>query len=277
MSWFGATRSSKNTPQPPKAGYTLAFYDDFTTFTGDAAGTTSWQTLYMSGIRNNAGNVELEYYVDKSVEPGLTVNPGYQPFSIVDGTCLRITGTPTSLTGSNGQGFNYNSGFINSSTIFFMQYGYFEMKAMLPTTQGTWPAFWMMAEAGGWPPEIDVMEVLGNSPTTLYTTVHFGTSGSPQQTGQPNTVANTSTGFHVYGVDWDPTNITWYFDGGQVFQVATPTGLNVPMFMMANLAIGGTFPGNPDGTTVLPANFDIDWIRVWKNASSTGEGGLRAL
>ena len=52
-----------------------------------------------------------------------------------------------------------------------------------------------------------------------------------------------TTGFHTYGVDWEPDTITWYFDGQKVFQTATPIDLNKPMYMIADLAVGGYCPG----------------------------------
>jgi Ca2+-binding RTX toxin-like protein len=76
-------------------------------------------------------------------------------------------------------------------------------------------------------------------------------------------VADTSAGFHTYGVDWEPDFITWYVDGQQVFQTATPADMNKPMYMIANLAVGGDWPGSPDGSTTFPATMQIDYIRAY--------------
>src|SRR6202030_3710079 len=94
--------------------------------------------------------------------------------------------------------YQYTSGEINTYHSFSQLYGYFEMRAELPAGQGYWPAFWLLPANGSWPPEIDAMEVLGNDPTTLYTTVHTNSTGTHTSSGIGTIVANTSTGFHTY-------------------------------------------------------------------------------
>jgi len=43
----------------------------------------------------------------------------------------------------------------------------------------------------------------------------------------------------------------------------------LPMYILANLAVGGTWPGAPDSTTTFPSYLDIQSIKVWQSASST--------
>lgn len=253
---------------PPLAGFTIAFDDEFTSFNGDATGSNGWMTQYNFG-RNNPGTGESQCYMDSSV--------GVNPYSIVAGglqiqAALATTATPCGSTGS----FPYTSGLIQSSTSFFMEYGYFEMRALLPGGgQGYWPAFWMLAEGGGFPPEIDEMENLGNNMTTIYQNVHFGTSS---QTGPaPVTVTDASMNYHTYAVDWEPTLITFYVDGVQTNQYSTPADMHQTMYVLVDLAIGGSFPGNPDGTTTFPSNMIVKYVRAWKGPNSTGEGGSKAL
>lgn len=260
---------------PPLPGFTLAFDDEFTSFNGNASGTNGWMTTYASGNRTNTGNAELECYMDSSV--------GVNPYSIT-ANGLQIQGALASTATPCGTlaAYPYTSGMINSSTTFYMEYGYFEMRALLPGGgKGYWPAFWMQKEVFGgatvWPPEIDEMENLGNVMTTIYQNIHY-VSGGNQQTGPAAvTVTDASANWHTYAVDWEPTLVTFYVDGVQTNQYSTPAGLNVQMYMMANLAIGGTWPGSPDGTTVFPSSMTIRYIRAWKGPNSTGEGGTKAL
>jgi beta-glucanase (GH16 family) len=65
------------------------------------------------------------------------------------------------------------------------------------------------------------------------------------------------------GTLWEPDRITWYLDGQAVYTV-TGDIPDQPFFLQANLAIGGSWPGPPDGETPFPASFDIDYIRVYQ-------------
>lgn len=265
------------TPAAPFSGYQLKFFDDFVAFSGSPAGTNDWSTTYLPDqdrtLGNGQGTFEQQCYIDTSVAPFIS------PFSIVNGTILRITASKASVTGANSLGVPYNSGVITSATTFNMQYGYFEIRAKLPAGQGLWSAGWARLPGGYTAAtEIDGFEMLGNAPTVIDQNVHFGTIGSPQQLG-PNsaTGADSSAAYQTYGWDWDPTHITFYINRVQTVQYATPVGFNVPMCLIVDFAVGGTFPGNPDGTTVFPAFLDIDYCAVWANASSTNISGTRAI
>jgi Ca2+-binding RTX toxin-like protein len=93
--------------------------------------------------------------------------------------------------------------------------------------------------------------------------VHSKSTGSLVSTSKKTTVPDLSADFHTYGVDWQADKITWYFDGEPIFQAATPPDMHLPMYMQANLAVGGDWPGSPDATTKFPAELCIDYIRAW--------------
>jgi beta-glucanase (GH16 family) len=267
-----STTSTSAAATPPVAGYVLKFDDEFTSFNGNASGTNGWMTQYpwRGGTRTNNPGLEVEYDSDSSV--------GVNPFSIVNGV-LQIQATQASSTGANAAGLPYNSGAIASSNSFRMQYGYFEMRAQMPPGAGLWPAFWLVPTNLSWPPEIDVLEQLG-VPTVIHETLHFtDSSGADAQESVPATVADTTTGFHTYGVDWEPGTVTMYFDGVQTAQWATPSDMNQPMYMIINLAIGGeagVWAGVPNGSTVFPANMLIDYVRAYASPNSTNIGGSLA-
>lgn len=279
MAWSVKYDPSIGSPIAPFSGYVLKFFDGFTSFVGDPnGGGLDWSTCYQpSGNRTNAGNSELEYYGDSA--------NGVNPFSIANGG-LRITGSSAAVTGINPDLLPYNSGLISTASVtrspgtFGMQYGYFAMRAKFMAGKAFWPAFWLVLPGGFTAAtELDIVEYLGQVPTTIYQSVHWGPSGSPSQTVNTATITDGSANYHEYSVDWDPTNITWYVDRVQTNQVPTPVGFNVPMVINANFAIGGSpgFAGTPDGTTIVPANMDIDYIAVWANASSTNISGSRVI
>jgi len=225
-----------------------------------------------------AGNGEQQWYINANYAPTGAV----KPWSASDGV-LTITAQPADASIkpliNNAE---YTSGMINTWHSFSQQYGYFEIRADLPQGQGLWPAFWLLPQDGSWPPELDVFEVLGNDPNQLYTTVHTNETGTHTKSGQGETVADTSNGYHTYGVDWEADKITFFYDGRQVFQTATPADMHKPMYMIANLAVGGYWPGNADGSTPWPAEMKIDYVRAWDSNPytdgdpSTGGGAASA-
>ena len=70
-------------------------------------------------------------------------------------------------------------------------------------------------------------------------------------------------------MDWQADYITYYFDGNEVWKTATPADLNEPMYMIANLAVGGYWPGMVDSTTPFPAEMKIDYIRAYSDKGVT--------
>jgi beta-glucanase (GH16 family) len=38
------------------------------------------------------------------------------------------------------------------------------------------------------------------------------------------------------------------------------------MYLLANVAVGGNWPGAPDATTAFPARMSIDYIRAYRFA-----------
>jgi len=249
----------------------LTFNDEFNSLSLWNGSSGTWATSFWYQDANSngatlAGNGEKEWYINANYAGTSSVTP----WTVSNGV-LDIRAAPASAAiSSQINGYQYTSGEVNTYHSFSQTYGYFEMKAELPAGQGLWPAFWLLPKDGSWPPELDVMEVLGKDPGTLYTTVHTSESGAHTQSSIGTSVANTASGYHTYGVDWEADKITFYFDGKQVFQTDTPADMHKPMFMLANLAVGGGWPGDPDATTPWPADMKIDYIRAWDSNPYAG-------
>lgn len=146
----------------------------------------------------------------------------------------------------------------------------------MPRGQGMWPAFWMLgADFGqvGWPAsgEIDIMENVGFEPSTVHGTLHGPGYSGGNGIGAGYTLPGGeqfADDFHTFAVDWAPDRISWSVDG-QVYQTRTPadTGgnpwvFNKPFFLILNLAVGGDWPGPPDGNTTFPQELVVDYVRV---------------
>lgn len=228
----------------------------------------TWATDFWYDQLNGNGNTlenngEQEWYINSNCP--LTL--GVKPWKVANGI-LTITGKHANKSVQPLiNNYKYTSGELNSYHSFSQLYGYFKMRAKLPTAQGTsqgmWPAFWMLPEDGSWPPEIDIMEALGNDPTHYYASLHWGTADNEQSAGPKIEVPDTSADFHTYAVDWEADYITFYFDGTQVWRHKTPAEMRKPMYIEVNLAMGGYWPGNVDKTTVLPGHMQVDWIHAY--------------
>ena len=241
----------------------VAFSDDFKTFRpyGEPGGI--WRTTYGDGTqlgldrRSLPTNGELELYVDPQLADAQG-RIGIDPFRVRDGH-LEIVATPTppALLGRLNH-YAYVSGLISSQPSFAQTYGYFEMRAKLPGGAGIWPAFWLLPSDLSWPPEIDVVEAVGD-PSHVYSTVH--STVQPTQGVEAHVTPNA---FHTYAVSWDPARIIWYVDERKIGEEKTPADLHKPMYMIANLAVGGDWPGAPDSSTVFPSTLAIEFIRAYR-------------
>lgn len=240
----------------------LTFSDEFNTLNLWNGQTGTWST---SDSWDNAagytlsGNGEQQWYLNDQYAPTQAVKPWTVSNGVLDITASAATPDIKPLIHDQ----NYTSGQINTFHSFSQTYGYFEMKAELPSGAGLWPAFWLLPKDQSWPPELDVMEQLGQDPNKFYATVHSAASGDHTQVSTPISTSDLTTGFHTYGVDWEADNIAWYLDGKQVFEAATPADLHSPMYMIANLAVGGYWPGSPTSAGEFPATMQIDYIHAY--------------
>ncbi len=243
----------------------LTFSEAFDTFRPWRGRSGVWRTTFGDGThlgldrRSLPPNGELQLYVDPDIA-GPRGSLELNPFSLRDGV-LEITAAPTpSELKPLLNDYAYMSGVITTQPSFSQTYGYFEMRAKLPRGKGLWPAFWLLPLDQSWPPEIDVMESIGD-PSQVYVTTHSKTT---KAAGFEPRVSGDA--FHVFAVSWDADNVIWYIDGKPVGRHATPADMHKPMYMLANLAVGGNWPGSPDASTRFPATYQIDYIRAYRFA-----------
>ncbi|OLB78753.1 MAG: 1,3-beta-glucanase [Actinobacteria bacterium 13_2_20CM_2_71_6] len=181
----------------------------------------------------------------------------------------------------------YTSARLNTAGRFTQQYGHVEARIKLPRGQGIWPAFWALGDnigSVGWPAsgEIDIMENVGREPGTNHGSLH----GPGYSGGNPLTGTYTLPGgqafaddFHTFAIDWAPNLVTFSVDGNQ-YESHTPSDThgnpwvyNHPFFLILNVAVGGSFPGSPDGSTSFPQQMVVDYVHVFAQGSGGGGGG----
>ncbi|HEY3694278.1 Calx-beta domain-containing protein [Phenylobacterium sp.] len=243
----------------------LTFSDEFNNLSlwNGSAGT--WYTNYYFGadIATFPSNGELQWYINDNTANTSSVNPWTVSSGVLSLTAAKTD--PAIKPYINN--YDYTSGVLTTQFSYSQTYGYFEISAKLPKGDGLWPAFWLLpSQAGAWRPEIDVMEVLGKDPTSLWQFSHPADTSYDRSFNTK--VPDMSAGFHRYGVDWEADKITYYFDGQVTGVAPTAPEMNSPMYMILNLAVGGSWGGPPTASTVFPANYQIDYIRAYQ--ASTG-------
>lgn len=252
------------TATPSRPGWTLSWNDEFNAADGSPADSSKW-VLETGG--NGWGNQELEYYTARPEN-------AYQ-----QGGNLVIKVLQEKYTGSDGVSRDYTSARLKTLGRFSQKYGRFEARIKIPYGQGIWPAFWMMGDdiaKANWPKcgEIDIMENIGKEPALVHGTIHGpGYSGDKGPTA-PFALPDQSRfadDFHIYAVEWEPKAIRFYVDG-HLYATRTPSDIpksakwvyQHPFFILLNVAVGGSWPGNPDATSQFPQTMLVDYVRVYK-------------
>jgi beta-glucanase (GH16 family) len=239
------------------------------------AGGAAWpQANYWGGDgsdfkRKTAYNGEQQIYVDPRYGGRATTPLGLDPFKVRDGVLSIVaTRTPPALKPVL---FNneYISGILTTQSWFSQKYGYFEIRSKIPVGTGVWPAFWMLADDGGWPPEIDVMEGRGQRPGDLVMTTHWriAASGRVESCGFDFSLPGAAAGFHDYGVLWMPDRLVYFIDRKPVSEIKVPAGFQDPMYMIVNLAMGSkNFEGVGfvDAESPVAIEFEIDRISAYQ-------------
>jgi hypothetical protein len=233
-----------------KGRLSLVWFDDFNT--DGVPDTTKW-TYDIGRGSNGWGNNESQYYTNRA--DNIKVEKGV----------LKITAKK-----ENYQGASYTSARLKSQGKFDFKYGRVEVRAKLPEGGGTWPAIWMLGanfSTVGWPNcgEIDIMEHVGNNQNKIHGTLHYPGNSGGNGNGNTIAIANVSTTFHVYEMEWTSTTIKFFVDGTQFhsFTNSSNVPFNHNFFLILNVAMGGSFGGNID-TNFTQSTLEVDYIKVYQ-------------
>jgi beta-glucanase (GH16 family) len=221
-----------------------------------------------TGLNTGVWNIE-DYGTDRYQNCCLKF--GVQYFTMQDSSLdqghLRFTTENRSLGGRQ-----YTSGAITTENKFSFLYGRIDISARMPRGQGMWPALWMIT--GNIDHEINVME-MANDPTIAYQTFHMNIPTYNSYVFQCiSHQPDLSADFHLYSLIWYPTSLAWYVDGIPTCRI-TQYVPQTPMYLLLDTAVGGSWPGLPDATTIFPQYTDIDYIRVYQTAPYTTCSGLQ--
>lgn len=264
---------------PNIASGTLVWREEFLNSTGSNQQPDAAVWTYDTGARG-WGNHELEDYCawNSAASPCDQASPN--AYVGTDGF-LHVVARKTAPGG-------YTSARMKSEGLFSFQYGRIEAKIRVPEGQGLWPAFWTLGnavESAGWPAcgEQDITERVNAALTPDW---NEGSVHGPGFTGDVGLgtkyyfpAGQTAAGWHTYGMIWKPGSVAYYIDDpGKPYATftnpASLAGLNgaawpfdsgASAFFILNLAVGGKWPGDPDGTVTFPAEMLVDYVRIYAN------------
>ncbi|PZR53526.1 1,3-beta-glucanase [Xylanimonas oleitrophica] len=264
------TAAAAPDPGPRTTAATLVWSDEFDGPAGAAPNAAYWN--HETG-NHGWGNNELQNYTNSRAN------------SALDGNGNLVITARREADGS------YTSARMTTQGKVQPQFGRIESRIKIPRGQGIWPAFWMLGSGfpqTQWPDsgEIDIMENVGFEPHMVHGSLHGpGYSGGNPLTGSYMHPQGWSFAddFHTFAVDWSPGSITWSVNG-VAYQTITrndtrgnPWVFDQPFFMILNVAVGGQWPGYPDGSTQFPQQMLVDYVRVYsQDGTGSGGGGERA-
>lgn len=271
----------------PPAGYALVWSDEFNQADDTPPNPAYWNYNLGNG---GWGNDEMENYTNNLPNCHVVSDP-----NATDGKALALIAQD-----------DYTSARINTYGHVSFQYGYVEARIQSTYGQGIWPTFWMLGndfypgsydpslETGNWPTcgEMDIMENIGNtslsppsnvSGSTWQSTIdmalhlpnHYGSNGLLAYWALPSPQLYHNA-YHLFAAQWTPGQVEYFVDGTPV---TTHTASEVSpgpwpfdagqFFLLLNVAVGGDYPGAPDGTTSFPQTLLVDYVRVYQPASVT--------
>ena len=249
----------------------LVWSDEFES--NGAVNATKWHHQTQLPVGGNWFNGEEQHYTNELTN------------SFVENGVLKIVAKKEAYT-TQGYTKQYTSARLNSK--FAFTYGRVDIRAKIPTNQGTWPALWMLGKnviepgayfsstygTASWPAcgEIDIMEhgitswqPAGYVQSALHTPSSFGNT-----TNIGGTIANNlGSDFHVYSMNWSPNQITFLLDGVPFYTYnpavknASNWPFNLDQYLLLNIAMGGvagTIPSN-----FIDATMEVDYVRVYQN------------
>lgn len=236
-------------------------------------------------------NQELQYYTEKRSQNARVENGSL----ILEARKERFknpkfTSDKDPSWQKNRKYADYTSACLITQGLASWQYGRIDIRAKLPRGKGVWPAFWLMGSERslGWPAcgEIDLMEYVHASPTTIYGTLHWP-GKNPDKPSENhgkqggNTTCPDVENWHLYSLEWDENAITFFFDGkpyytadlskadGSSPKCRDPKGnpFRQSFYLLINFAVGGSWGGEVD-PAIFPRRMEVDYVRIYEKKKS---------
>jgi len=285
--WGGGQQS----PYVPD-GYTLTFEDNFDQggspthggVIGENGGLFSatagegqlktWETHFAGwGVRHLEGNNDQALKADAAYRgqggPSLGEH-GIQLHAFTDEGTLKLYGQPTPPDLQSQFEMPFLGGMIAGDKLHAQTYGYWEARIrMNSVTAGHHWAFWLIPSDHAWPPEIDMLEVIGSNPNNQSDANFFffnSILSDPNNDGLTRvTPPRGKNAWYTIGFLWDETDMRWFLDGEEVRHRPAMSG-DKSLYFLVTPEIGGEWVGAPTADTAWPTEAELDYIRVYRKS-----------
>ena len=163
---------------------------------------------------------------------------------------------------------DYTSAALHSKVRF--SYGYYEVRAKPMNSAGS-SSFWFQKdEIPGWGTEIDVFEISGKSPgfeRKVNMNVHVFRTPKEKEHWSVGGVWiapwRLADNYHVYGLEWTPSDIKYFVDG-VVVRTVENTHWHQPLHLIFDSETMPDWFGMPEDDD-LPSTFSVEYVRAWKS------------
>ncbi len=273
---FGLFASARHAAAQPPADYRLVWSDEFDTLNlGDRPGAwlpywRTWGVRHLSGNNDQAG----KFADDETLEGGITAGAmlaregrwGDGPYlHEASGGTLKLRAYPLSSAGrAKTFGFPFIAAMISGERLPAQNQGYWETRLRINRLgDGMHLGVWLLNDEHEWPPEIDILEVVGLDPALFHANTHVREGEAPYITGYR--APNGRHGWHVFGFEWTDDRMRWTVDGKTVREHDNLYG-DDRLYFLVSWEIGGNWPGMPTGNTPWPGEVEIDYVRLYEQA-----------
>lgn len=263
-----APGGSGRSPHVP-AGYRMTWNDEFDSLSLDldANGGENWGTYFTGwNVLSLAGNGDQCMKADPSYGGTGTRPLGIETHRVQNGV-LSLFGRPIPAD-RRAQFWNYQAvcGMITGQNSHAQTYGYWETRMRISnvSTGHHW-AIWLLPENNDWPPEVDIVEVVGLDPSKFHFTGHFNdSSGNKKAASAYRNAPGGADDWYTLGLEWTANSVVWYLDGVEVHRMNNFIG-TTPNYFLISPEVGGNWPGPTSGATRWPMSMDVDYVRIYSN------------
>ncbi len=217
-------------------------------------------------------NGEIQHYTNRTTN------------TYVSNGAMHLVAKKEAFT-DQGQTKQYTSARLNSKIAF--TYGKVEVRAILPTGVGTWPAIWMLGknitETGAywqtqgygttsWPAcgEVDIMEHWGTNQNFVQSAMHTPSSSGGTVNHGGQTISTASTAYHVYSLEWYPEKMVFKVDGVHHYTYqpevrnSSTWPFDADQYILLNTAIQPSIT-----SSFTQSDMIIDYVRVYQEATAS--------